>query len=500
MLLPVDIPPGIVRAGTAYAVKGRWYDGSLVRFFAGSTGPVGGWRKAKDQALTGRPCALFGWRSNPADYSLWLAVGTSQKLYVYNNTSFFDITPTAFVPGSETGLEGRGWGIGGWGLGPWGQGDNGIDGRRRPVDQWHFDAWGEYLVGCYTADGRLFEWQLDTGTDAAVIANAPTGCIGCFVTAERILVALGAGDDSRKVQWSDQEDNTVWTPAANNAAGDLLLTTDSAIVTGCRSRGENLIFTDVDVHRMTYIGAPFYYAIEQVSANCGIISANAKVSTNTFTFWMSQNGFFMYDGYVKDVPCDVHDYIFSDYNRIQQSKICLGHNGEFGEIWGFYPSADSDENDRYFVYNYREGHWTIGTLARTAWIDKGVWVDPLATTSTGYVYQHEYGVLAEAVDRGTAVNLTSGPIELGNGDQWMNVVQVIHDESEAVDALQLTFIGKPTPEGEEVTYGPYQLNSANGYTDVRASGRQLQIKLEEVDGVAWRLGTLRLDVRPGGRR
>jgi hypothetical protein len=498
MLLPLDIPPGIVRAGTAYQSKGRWYDASRVRFFANTIQPIGGWREVSDTPVTGRPCGLFGWRSNPADYALWLAIGTNEKLYVYDNETVTDITPAAFVAGSSLGLEGRGWGRGGWGLGPWGVGDNGIDGRRVGIDVWHFDAWGENLVACYTADGRLFEWSLNIAADALVIANAPTDCVGCFVTNERILVALGADGDSRKVAWSDQEDNTTWTAATTNTAGDLQVTTDGVIVTGCRSRGENLIFTTTDVHVMRYIGAPFYYSLEQVAANCGIVSANAKVTVDTFTVWMSPNGFKQYNGYVQPVPCDVQDYVYSDINPTQFSKVCCGHNGEWGEVWWFYPSAASSENDRYVVWNYRENHWTIGTLDRTAWIDKGVWVNPIAADADGYIYQHEYENLANLGDR--EAFLTSGPVEIGTGERVMYLNQVIHDETQAIDALSISFYGRQTPEGEEVVYGPYAMSQANGYTDVRASGRQLQVHLEESGGEAWRLGALRLDARPGGRR
>lgn len=498
MLLPLDIPPGMVRAGTAYQSKGRWYDGSRTRFSGGTIQPIGGWRRVSDTPREGRPCGLFGWRSNPADYSLWLAVGTNEKLYVYDNEAFADITPDGFVVGSDIGLEGRGFGRGGFGLGPWGQGDNGIDGRRVGIDVWHFDAWGENLVACFTADGRLLEWSLDTGVEAQVIANAPTDCVGCFVTNERILVALGPGNDSRKIQWCDQEDNTTWTAATNNTAGDLQVSTEGVVVTACRARGENLIFTTTDVHVMRYIGAPFYYGLELVASNAGIVSANAKVSVDTFAVWMSQNGFKRYNGFVEDVPCDVRDYVFTDINKTQFSKVVAGNNGEWGEAWWFYPSAGSSENDRYVVWNYRENHWTVGELSRTAWIDKGVWVNPLAADADGMVYQHEYENMADGEDR--EAFLTSGPIEIGTGERVMYINQVIHDETQDIDALSLSFLGRQTPEGTQTTYGPYPMSQANGYTDVRASGRQLQVHLEESGSLPWRLGAMRLDARPGGRR
>lgn len=506
MLFPVEIPPGIVRAGTEYQSRGRWYDGSNVRFFNGTIQPIGGWQavETSGETITGRPCGLFGWRSNFEDdeYRLFLAVGTNEGLWVYDNSAVVDITPDDFVQGATTAVQGRGWGRGGWGLGPWGIGDNGIDGRTLGVPQWHFDAWGEYLVGTYAADGRLLQWELDstTPTQAEEIANAPINCIGCFVTTERIMVALGADGDARRVAWSDQEDNTTWTAAANNTAGDLQVATAGVIVTAVQSRSGSLIFTDVDVHQMTYIGSPFYYGIERVGDKCGIISVNAKVATDTFVVWMGKNGFFVYDGYVKPVPCDVQDFVYSGYNVSQASKIYAGHNGQWGEVWWFYPSLESTENDRYVVWNYRENHWTIGVLDRTTWCDRGVWSFPLATDVDGVVYAQERGILANGDARGALVYLRSGPIEIGTGERVMQINQVLHDESEAANSLLLSFVARFTPEGTAYTFGPYALNQASGYTDVRATGRQVEMSLVESTPGAWRIGTMRLDLAPGGRR
>lgn len=500
MLIPVVIPPGMVRAGTEYMSRGRWYEGSLVRFFSNTIQPVGGWISVNaDEQLTGRPSALLSWRPNATDVTRYLAIGTHTNLYAFDGAVIDDITPAGFVTGRSDAVEGLGYGAG-----PYGAEDYGTprtpDGRVLDVSNWHLDAWGEYLVACATSDGKLYEWTLGAGVDAAAIANAPTNCVGLLTTYERMLLALGADGDVRKLKWSDQQDNTNWTPAPTNTSEERLLSTDGRIITAARAPNTHLIWTDVDVHSMSYIGPPFIYSVQKIGDACGIISANAKAQTSSFAVWMSQAGFWVYDGFVKPLPCDVHDYVFSDFNYVQQSKVCAGHNGEFGEFWWFYPSSGSTENDRYVTWNYRENHWTTGFLSRTAWVDRGVWQFAQAASADGYWFQHENGWTDDGAERTSAVYLLSGPLELVPGEQLTWVNQVLNDESSDSNFVDLTLLTRMTPEGAQYTDGPYSLDDATGYTDVRAQGRQWSIKLEENASGSWRLGTFRFDVKPAGRR
>jgi hypothetical protein len=315
-----------------------------------------------------------------------------------------------------------------------------------------------------------------------------------------MVLALGADGDPRKLKWCDREDNTDWTSVPTNTAGDLLLTTSGGIVTGERVRGGVLIHTTTDAHLLSYVGGSLIYGVDRVGDSCGIVSAHAAVATDSFVVWMGPNGFHRYGGYVESIPCEVHDYVFGGINRVQISKVCAWHNSEFGEIWWFYPSSNSTENDRYVAWNYKEGHWTIGTLSRTAAMEKGSWDYPICTDASGYWYHHEYGYLANGVERTSDVFLESGPTELAPGERlvWLN--QVIHDESESANRLSMTIKTKFTPEGTEYTAGPYTLSASNGYTDVRAQGRAYKLRFIETTSGAWKLGTMRMDITVGGKR
>jgi hypothetical protein len=356
------------------------------------------------------------------------------------------------------------------------------------------DTWGEYLIACSNADGKIYEWQLGftTPTLAAAITNAPTGNKAILVTAERILFALGAGGNPRKVQWCDQENNTLWTPAGDNQAGDYELATPGTLLAGKRVKGVNLLFTDVDVHTAQYVGAPFVYGFEKAGSGCGLISAQAVAAIDTAAIWMSKSGFWIYDGYVKPLPSDVSDYVFGNINFNQASKVYAVHNSKFGEIWWYYPSSGSNENDSYVTYNYREQHWNIGTLARTAGTDAGVFANPLAVSTDGFIYEHEVGFAYDSA----SLYAESGPVQLGNGDNIMSVRQVIPDEQTLGEAV-VSFKTRNYPTGTQSTFGPY---TAANPTDVRFAARQVNMKVTGAVLADWRIGVMRLDAVPSGKR
>lgn len=358
---------------------------------------------------------------------------------------------------------------------------------------WALDNWGEYLVACRSDDGKIYEWDLDTAGRADLISAAPTGNTGIIVTAERFLFALGAGGNPRKVQWSDQEDNTDWTPSSTNQAGDFELATSGKVICGERSRYGSLLLTTVDAHLATYQGPPFVYGFERVGYGCGVISAQASVSMDTGVAWMSDGAFYLFDGAVKPLRSDVSDYVFSDFNYNQASKVNAVLNIEFFEVIWSYPSAASNECDRYVIWNYRENTWSIGSWARTSGVAAGVFDYPIMFDPSGYVYDHETGWNYD----GASPYAETGPIELGNGDRVMSARQVVPDEK-TQGQVTVSFKARFAPEGVESTYGPYTISSK--YTDVRFSGRQVSFKVTGAQLADWRVGNFRLEAVPGGMR
>ena len=452
--------------------------------------PVGGWRKRASGQLTGKARGLIAWRTNAN--ARWIGIGTHSKLYAMNEAgTITDITPSGFTAGNADAVVNFGYGGGPYGLFSYGT-PRADTGTVTPATTWTLDNWGEYLLACSNADGKIYEWQLNTANDAVALTNAPTGNKAVLVTAERFVFALGAGGNARKVAWSDQEDNTMWTPAITNQAGDIELETVGSIVTGKRLRGVNLIFTDVDVHTAQYQGAPFVYGFERIATGCGVISAQAVAAVESVAYWWSPSGFFTYDGFVRPLKCDVLDYVVGNLSQTQRSKVYAVANNQFGEVWWFYPSATSTEVDSYIAYNYRENHWAIGSLARTCGTDRGVFTYPLMVSTDGYVYEHEVGVTYD----GAVPYARTGPIEFGDGDRLMVAKQLIADEN-TQGSVGVQFITKFAPNGSETTK-TYTIDSI--YTPVRFTGRQVEMKVTGDSMTDWRVGVMRLDAVPGGQR
>ena len=491
-LIPINIPPGVYRNGTELQSAGRWYDVNLVRWTEGAMQPVGGWERRGTGTVTGKCRGLLTWKTNSG--VRYAALGTSSKLYAMTQSSaLVDITPVGFTAGSDDASTGAGYGISTYGTGYFGT-PRPDSGTVTPATTWSFDTWGEYLVGCSTSDGKLYEWQLDsaTPTKAAVITNAPTSCQGLLVTAERSLLALAASGDARKVAWSDLEDNTVWTPSSANNAGSVILQTTGKIVCAKRVRGQNLILTDIDAHTLTYVGQPFVYQAEIAGRACGVVSANAVSVLDNMAVWMGIKGFHIFDGYVKPLSCEVYDYVFNNLNVNQISKVYAVNNAQYNEVWWFYPSANSNENDSYVVWDYLENHWSIGTLARTAGTDRSVFRNPIMVGANGYIYDHEVGLNYDSA----LPYAESGPFQIGNGDNVLYINELIPDERNQ-GSVTATFKTRYYPTSTESTFGPYSLTQP---TSVRFNGRQIKMRVTTTTPSDWRVGVQRLNGIAGGRR
>jgi hypothetical protein len=506
-LIPLKIPAGFYRTGTDLDASGKWRDGSLVRWRDGSLRPVGGWRThtTLGKVTTYAPRGAHAWKSNQG--TRYMAVGSYNELFAgIASGSKFDIKPNDLVAGQEIAGQNLGYGYGYYG-------GNGTSietghtyGTPRPdtganvvaATTWSIDNWGEYLVACSTEDGRLLEWQLGTSAKAAPIANAPINNSGLIVTEERFIFALGSGGNPRKIAWCDRENNTVWSPLSTNEAGDYELQTSGSIQTAIRTRGQTLILTDVDSYTARYSGPPYVFGFERVGTSCGIISRKAAADTEAGVFWMGTGGFFRFDGNrVSEIPCSVHDHVFDNLN-INQISLAWAHvNSEYGEIWWFYCSGESNEIDKYVAFDYKENHWLIGDLSRTTGAPIGVFAYSMLFDDDGYAYDHEIGLSYETASSQQSVFAETGPVTLGTGENIMQVTDLIPDEKTQGD-VNIKFKSRFYPNATESTHGPF--TPANP-TPVRFSGRQIRMRIEgDTPYAAWNVGTMRIDAKKGGKR
>ena len=492
MLIPLQLPPGVHANGTEFESSNRWREASLVRWHDGSMRPVGGWTVRKSSAFATAPRAMISYLDNDSDEHM--SAGTYDKLYYINpSLTVTDITPSSgFTSGSLNGALNLGYGGGFMGSTNYGRAPT-SSGVYAEATTWSLDTWGEYLLGVSSTDGKLLEWQGNPSANAAVVANAPVDNLAMVVTEERFVFCLGAGGNPRKVAWSDKENNTLWSAAATNEAGDMELQTNGQIMCGVRMRGATLILTSEDAHLATYSGAPFVYGFQRVGTACGIASRKAAVAIDEGAFWMGKKGFYTFNGSTAtEISCEVADYVFDDLNPSQVSKVYAVHNSQFGEIWWFYPSASANENNRYVTLDYKEGHWATGVIDRTAGVDQGIFVNPIWADASGNLYNHETGYTHGSVKP----YAESGSISLGNGDTIMKVSKLIPDER-TQGQVEVTFKTRFHPNDSETSHGAYTLSNP---TDVRFTGRQVRVKIQGTANDNWRSGIMRIDAVPGGRR
>ncbi len=491
MLIPIRIPPGVYRSGTDYQSKGRWRDANLIRFTENRIEPVGGWLSI-GETLDGPARGIWAWRANTTGRRI--AFGTPNKLWVYDGDQLVDITPAGFPAGNLNTQISSGYGSGDYGAGNYGESALGSLNRGTT---WALDNYGEALLACASHDDTIYRWELNPATDAVALPNAPTAR-SVFVTAERFVVALGSRGNPREVAWSDQENWEDWNFASlTNQAGAFPLTTEGELMVGYRVRGQSLLLTTTDAHTMRYIGPELIFSFQRVGDSCGIVGSNAGTTFNGGAAWMGQQAFFGFGGSsVQPLACEVSDYVFNDINRDELALVHCHHKAQFGEITWFYPSAGSLVNNRYVTWNYRENHWSVGQLGRSAMLDAGVFDYPIGVDNAGVIYDHERGWTDDGAARGDDVFLESGPVELGDGDRVLSVTQILPDEV-TPGAFRLRLATKFTPEGPTFNYGPYTLTP---YTDVRVTGRQVAMKIEGVRDEDSRIGLFRADVRQGGRR
>lgn len=518
--LPLLIQPGVYNNGTKYQAKGRWFSANGVRWYNGQMCPIGGWSPVTDFATDTAPVQIdvdspprmaHAWRDDDAISRL--AIGTTDSLVIYTDGALNDVTPTDLATDRQDGgYVVGGYGTGLYGLVPYGEGGGAT--TLHAADTWQLDNFGSLLVACDTADGRILVADF-SGSDAAPAGGgAPVDNTGLVVTPEGFLVALGAGGDPRLIQWADQYTTNVWNVSSTTSAGSIKITTRGRLVAGRRTRRQTLLWTDVDLYAMTFIGGIGVYGIEQLGENCGAVSPNSMVSLGDTTFWMSYNKFFMYDGAVKPLPCDVIDFLTHDLNYEQISKIVAVPNTLFDEIIWFYPSGGNNlENAKYVSYNFRENHWGLGTLARSAGVDRGVFTFPIWLDNDGKLWNHENG--DSRLGLGT-VFAESGPIENRDSGGYplsfevLRVQRYIPDQKTAVDvfaapvslenalpAVGVRFFSAFYPNETEKVYGPY---AAGDPTSLRFTGRQFRMRIEENQPVSWRFGVPQLGILPAGRR
>ena len=457
---------------------------------------------------------------------------------------------------------GYGWGMDPWSNGNWGEAAAASDVTLEP-GLWSLDNFGEVLVATIL-NGKTFTWdsgisqrlttRASTTTNNFATTNNPTKTRVTLISpTTRHLIHLGTetivgtpdSQDDMFIRFSDQEDINTYSPSATNTAGTQRLQDGTKIIGALKAKEVILIWTDNALYTMKFIGAPFTFAVEQVGTNCGLIGQNAVIEIDGAAFWLSPKGFFLYDGTVKSLPCTVEDFVFDNFDTTKGQQVSAGLNNLFTEITWYYPSATSDYNDKYVVFNFGEspgipgGVWYTGTEARTSWMDATIYPNPYATKydanasgtfpaiigesglgQTTY-FEHEVGT-DQVNPNGTTTTVTSliesYDIDLQSrqrdakgkatgpqiaGEVFLAVRRFVRDFKTLQGNSKISLDIKRYPQQTSTvsTHSPFTVNSNTTKKDTRARGRFVSLKIENINASeSWRFGTFRLDIQPDGRR
>jgi len=464
-----------------------------------------------------------------------LSVNTTSKVYTINvgvnanssDTANGGATVTAYYDidiGYDTVTYGYGWGAGVWGRGTWGSGSV------TPVVQiqrdWFFNNFDNDLV-MNIRNGAIYYWKNSDGVQVrATLLSATTidGIAPADVPAETKQILLSQNDkhllafgatpygggafDPLLIRWATQNQANVWTPLVTNSAGFIRVSRGSEIVCAIATRQEILVFTDGTLNSLQYLGTTDVFSIQELSDNISILSSRSVAVVNNTAYWFGHDKFYAYSGRVETLPCTLRNHVFQNLNYAQADQIITGTNEGWNEIWWFYPTANSNVNDAYVVYNHLEKIWYYGTIERTAWSDSSLREYPQSVAST-IVYDQERGVNADTLP--LEANISSSDFDLLDGDQFLLTKRIIPDisfDGSTASSPEATmyirprnFPGVPYTNTES---GRVIQTSVGEYTEqvfMRARARQMAIKIASADlGVQWQLGSPRLDGRPDGKR
>ena len=641
MLQKLNFKPGFNKMVTDSGGESQWVDGDFVRFRYGLPEKIGGWSQLTNSNNTLPGVARAQHAFAAINGEKYVAIGTSQGLFLYYAGEFFDISPlddgitgatfdatsgsatvtvnktshgllagryitfsSVTVPtgsgysptdftgntfeiqttnlgtnsfeiimpsnsaGSTSGTgsaqidpyeivgptfqtAGLGWGTSTWGSGTWGTASTTSSVVLDP-GLWSLDNFGQILVATIH-NGKTFTWNAGVTNPrtnrATIMSGAPTKSRltqvsdrdrHVFHFGTETTIGSSTTQDPMFIRFSDQENFNVYQPTAINTAGTFRLDKGNEIIGAVSGKDYTLVLTDTSAYAIQYVGPPFTFSVRQVGTNCGLIGQNALSYSNGIVFWMSgEGGFFMFDGTVKSIPCEVEDFVFTtdgDNLGINQSAnqlVYAEHNTLYNEINWFYAEFGSQQINRCVVYNYAENCWTTSSLARTTYVDQGLFDLPYATEynktalpnfsiqgitakyGASTYYEHEKGVDQVNSSGTTSIDafIQSGDFDItntnnianlqGDGEFFMSVKRFIPDFQVLTGNSKITLLLNNYPNNTAASspLGPFTVSSTTDKVDTRARARLVALKIEnDAVGETWRYGTLRLDAKPDGRR
>jgi hypothetical protein len=436
-------------------------------------------------------------------------------------------------PGFANTTFGYGWGTGTWGEVAWGTGSN------QPVNlgqrTWFFDNFDNDLLMNSYEDGRgpIYYWERGATPDPSTALGTPAVLLSSLVGANEVPLLVGqvlvsqndkhvlafgavpfgssnaADFDPLLIRFASQDNFLEWEPTPTNSAGFIRVSRGDAIIRALATRQEILVYTNTGLSSLQFTGTTDVFSLQELSDNISVMSPRCFVTANNVVFWMGYDKFYFYSGRVDTLPTTLWSHTFRNFNYARADNVIAGTNEGFNEVWWMYPSAQSDDNDSYVIFNYVEKIWYYGTIDRTAWLDSGLRDNPQAVGLDGFLYNHESGLNDDTAPMESFI--LSSDFDFQDGEQFMITRRMIPDvkfegSTATNPEVDITLVPKRFPGSSPQAEPDLRVieTSADVYTNqvfIRARGRSMAFKIgSDQLNVNWQLGNPRLDARPDGKR
>lgn len=497
-MITIDLLPGVVNVASRKAKTASCRETHLVRWEGNTMLPFKGWETIDYAAFASRLRVIHKWVDN--DGNILQAFLCEEHCYVDTGDGILtDITPIDGIA-TPPGVGEGGYGDGLYGMGNYGESPEGVSRDIVATPSFTLDNWGEELRAMTSADGRLLYWLPSTPTvELALVPNSPLGRT-FVVTPERHIMIFEAGSEPGRVEWSDEEDDTEWTPGTTTKAGGFNVEPRSPVITARVGPGGIFFSTSRAAHMTRWVGSPYVYSTDTRIAECPPpLSAAAIVPVPEGLMWLAINGFWIFNGVgCYPLDCNIWEWIRSQLN-IDFSKYfaaALPNPSKF-EVWFNFTSTDASFNDRMAVFNYKDKNWTMGQLSRICGAAFQSDANPLMSDGT-YVYRHEVGYDYSGADMPWA---ETHVINSGNGSLLSTIRQMLPEIIAGnAQAVQFKFYKSKNPTVRTETISTAKAVRSNGYADIRESGRDIRMRTEMILPEEWSLGTVQMDVVARGQK
>lgn len=489
---------GVVNQQSRRSNRVNWREVNLMRWDDQTLTPVGGWEKHKFDSFASPLRAAFRWSDNNDVQRV--AYLCERHCYVETSGLFEEITPADGLNTSSTiGVGGYGDSL--YGTDVFGEPRDSVDRLNVAVPTFTLNNWGEELLVMSSPDGRLLRWNpSEVATVLTAVTNAPVGNTSFTVVPERHVILFGSGGTSQKFEWSDQEDNTDWTPSTTSKSGSFFVEPSSPILAHQNVSGGVLFFTDKLSYLIQYIGLPYVFSYSALTEGAPPYSPASIAGVPEGAFWAALDGFWMFDGVsVQPVSCPIWDWIEERINKAQSryKSVMLSIKPK-SELWWFFVGGDGNSENNYLViFNYKTSNWSMGNFGRSCGVSSPNDPNPVLGIGTS-LYKHESGFLYDgAASRPWAETFT---LNINRGTSIATIMRMLPEMIGDKSTVQYRFIKRNNPTSGPEVESSAKLIKDNGYVDVRETARDMRLRIEMVGSSDWSHGPIDLEVIQRGTK